>query len=345
MRWLTRLVVALTTLVGIVSLVPAHWMPGIGLLAMFLPLLLVPHLLLSMYWLRRSFRYFAVNALLLGLLLIPLLAQFPLHKHHGWGAQEDVRLVSFNLQGFYKQQNAATSIAQWLSSHDADLLAAQEVRFSQDLPLRKAFKYRTEPRSRARYGVAIYSNYPIIFQEHLVFSEPADSRYNRTTALLADIATPTDTFRVINVHLMSTGLASDEFDVAPQKDSIVHRGVHLLKKLRTTDRVRSIQGHDLLKWVQQSPYPVILSGDFNQVPAGAVYAKLLLRLSDPYLSNGSGAMGSFEPLVSRRVPIRIDWTLLDRSFEVYDQFIDGSIHLSDHRPLITIVQPPRALAR
>lgn len=341
MRWLTRLALALTCLIGLVSLLPAHWLPGIGLLSMALPLLVVPHLILTIYWLRRSFRYFAANAVLLALLCIPLLAQFPLHKHHGWGTKEHLRMVSFNLQGFYKQQNAATRIGQWLTAQEVDILAAQEVRFTQDGPLRRSFKYRTEPRPRTRYGVAVYSNYPIIAQEHLVFSAPTDSRYNRTTALYADIATPTDTFRLINVHLMSTGLATIEFDVAPQKDSIVNRGLHLIKKLRTTDHVRSIQGHDILRWVAQSPYPVVLSGDFNQVPAGAVYAKLLLHLQDPYLLHGSGAMGSFEPLVSRRVPIKIDWTLADRSLKVLDQFIEGSIQLSDHRPLVTIFLPPQ----
>jgi len=83
----------------------------------------------------------------------------------------------------------------------------------------------------------------------------------------------------------------------------------------------------------------VLCGDFNSVPGGNLYARLLFNLEDPYIFKGSGKMGSFEPLKRRYLPIRIDWTLHSEGIESYDQHIDH-INLSDHYPLVTTIGPP-----
>ena len=55
-------------------------------------------------------------------------------------------------------------------------------------------------------------------------------------------------------------------------------------------------------------HPVVLSGDFNGVPSGYLYLRLLQSLRTPHLE-GNRKMGSFEPLKRRWLPFKIDWTL------------------------------------
>ena len=145
--------------------------------------------------------------------------------------------------------------------------------------------------------------------------------YPKYSAGLADIALPWDTVRFINVHLSSTGVSDGDMSVEPNADDVIMRTKDIINKLIRSERARGLQAKSILQWVEESPHPLVLCGDFNSVPSGNLYARLLQKMEDPYIWHGTGKMGSFEPLKRRFFAYsnRLDITF--RGFSMY-----GSAH-------------------
>ena len=161
-----------------------------------------------------------------------------------------------------------------------------------------------------------------------------ENAYAKRSAGYADIALPDDTIRIINIHLSSTGIKDMDMEIEPTREEWIEKGQFMAQKIARSDRDRGKQGQSILQWVDHSPYPVVLTGDFNSVPGGNLYARLLWKLDDPYLFKGSGAWGSYLPLLQKCVPLRIDWTLVDEQLPYSGQYL-SDVAFSDHRPLIT----------
>ena len=74
-----------------------------------------------------------------------------------------------------------------------------------------------------------------------------------------------------------------------------------------------------------SPYPIILCGDFNDTPLSYAYHKIKGDLVDSFSYSGKGIGESFV-----RIPgLRIDYIMHDKSFKSYNYKKKEEI-LSDH---------------
>lgn len=331
-RWGNRLLLLLIILVGLGSLIPSHILFGASVLSLILPVLIIPQLISLIITLRFSPRLIGIPVLGTALLFIPFMAQFPLGSDHS--EPSDLRVASYNVRAFYQEESATEKMAIWSAEQDIDILCMQEVRRRKAATIAERYPFRTYAPDDQSYTVAIYSTYPILQSGGLVFERIPEQIYARYSAQFADIALDSDTIRFINVHLSSTGVRDGDMSVEPNREDLMETGSFVAKKIAKSDKRRGLQSEHLLDWVEQSPYPVILTGDFNSVPGGNLYARLLLKLSDPYIFHGHGGMGSFEPLKRRYLPIKIDWTLHSPEIKATGQHIDH-VHLSDHFPLIT----------
>ncbi|HCP41085.1 MAG TPA: hypothetical protein DIT65_04755 [Cryomorphaceae bacterium] len=339
LTWTNRLLLLITAASGLGSLLPANVFAGASLMSLIFPTLILPHLILLVVTIRVSAKRVLPNLIGISLTLLPALAQFP-YAQPITPPHDTVRIATYNVRAFYQGLDAPERMCAWAAKENIDVLCLQEVRRPGHKPLEKSFNYVAFAPKISRYSVGIFSKYPIINNEPLTFSYVNQGkRYPTRSAGLADIVLPWDTVRFINVHLNSTGLQDGDIEVAPNTEELLERGKEIAKKLAGSDRTRGLQSKSILEWIEESPYPVVLCGDFNSVPAGNLYARLLLKLEDPYIFKGYGKMGSFEPLRRRCLPIRIDWTLHSEGLESYDQHIDH-INLSDHYPLITTIGPP-----
>lgn len=271
---------------------------------------------------------------------MPVLAQFPFAKP-GNAPEYSVNVATYNVQAFYQVENASKKISEWVAEEKIDILCMQEVRRPGYYPVDQAFTDIAFAPKWSGYSVSIFSKYPIINEEPLLFTYVDETQeYPKGSAGFADIVLPWDTVRFINVHLNSTGVRDGDMSISADTDDLITRGKAIARKLTNSDHVRGLQSKSLLEWIDKSPHPVVLCGDFNSVPGGNLYARLLQKMEDPYLFKGSGKMGSFEPLKRRYLPIKIDWTLHTAGISSYDQHIDH-IHLSDHYPLVTKIGPPQ----
>lgn len=325
-----------TLLVGAGALVPSHLLPGSSVLAIILPIFTPLHLMAFVLFILKKPRFAVLNIIALALLYYPVMAQFPFAKAP---ESHNLKIASFNVRGFYQSRSAEADIAQWAKDEQIDILMLQEVHGRSLDKLLEVYPHRVYAPKWNSFSIAIFSKFPITDHQALEFESVEREGYTKKSALRADVQLGDQTVRILNVHLNSTGVRDGDMVLPEDREGIINKGTSLWNKLAQSDRARGPQGKEIVQWVKESPYPIILAGDFNSVPANATYAQLVQTLDDPYIQHGHGSMGSYIPLRRKWVPIRIDWTLCSPELPYNGQYID-EINLSDHRPLITTFSFP-----
>jgi endonuclease/exonuclease/phosphatase family metal-dependent hydrolase len=209
---------------------------------------------------------------------------------------EGLKVLTYNAHLFnYKKEPAGQTdpnIFSWISEHPADVKVIQE--FYQDYTVqgRNALKILSNsgkmeytyhvvegnPKKRS-YGLAIFSKYPIV-NDGVVF----DNRSNNG-AIFSDIRAGRDTIRIYNVHLESMSIRTDSLDNYQEAKQIYRK---TLGKLHRGSLKRAEQLNILREHVNNSPYPVILMGDLNEIPYSYTYFKLNERLKNAFELAGRG---------------------------------------------------------
>jgi endonuclease/exonuclease/phosphatase family metal-dependent hydrolase len=173
-------------------------------------------------------------------------------------------------------------------------------------------------------GLAIFSKYPILDTEEILWLP------NNNGILRADIKIGKDTLRIFNVQLKSMGIRvkkvieADENERAEQTKNVLH----LLKK---GFEDRSIQVNKIEELVSKSPYPVVVCGDFNELPYGYAYGRIRKQLSNSFEQVGKGFGFTYNRILSF---LRIDNQFYsDRSIKVNAFYTYKDIPWSDHFPI------------
>ncbi len=85
--------------------------------------------------------------------------------------------------------------------------------------------------------------------------------------------------------------------------------------------------------MDQSPHPVIVCGDFNDVPNSYAYTTIGKGLNNAFAEKGSGIGRTFAAISPT---LRIDNIFADKKFEI-KQFVRIKKRLVDHFPIIADV--------
>jgi endonuclease/exonuclease/phosphatase family metal-dependent hydrolase len=184
------------------------------------------------------------------------------------------------------------------------------------------------------FGIIIFSKYPLI-NKHIINYYPYD--YNSVFEY-ADMLKGKDTIRVFNVHLQSLRFTPsnlhyiDSPSLSSEHD--IESSRNILSKFKTGFLKRHIQAERIKAEVNKSPYPVIICGDFNDVPNSYAYETVGKGLQNAFVQKGSGIGRTFSGISGT---LRIDNVFLDPRFTV-QQFTRIHKRLSDHFPIITDVQ-------
>ncbi|HEY1872287.1 MAG TPA: endonuclease/exonuclease/phosphatase family protein, partial [Chitinophagaceae bacterium] len=93
---------------------------------------------------------------------------------------------------------------------------------------------------------------------------------------------------------------------------------------------RSLQANTAKEQIKQSRHPVIVCGDFNDIPNSYTYFTVRGKLRDAFLIKGSGIGRTFNSISPT---LRIDYVLPSKEFEVL-QFKRVVRNLSDHYMLV-----------
>ena len=184
--------------------------------------------------------------------------------------------------------------------------------------------------SKHHFGIIIFSRYPIL-EKHTVSYEPND--YNSIFQYI-DILKGGDTFRVFNIHLQSLKFSDANLqyidDPSMKSETDLERSKNIISKFKSGFLKRKLQSERIKTAVNASPYPVILCGDFNDVPNSYAYCTVGKGMKNCFTEKGAGIGRTFSGISPT---LRIDNIFTDERFTT-DQFTRVKKKLSDHFPII-----------
>jgi endonuclease/exonuclease/phosphatase family metal-dependent hydrolase len=250
----------------------------------------------------------------------------------------NVRMFNFFESG--KGASSQKSILNFLKNQEPDILCLQEFFFSGNVSQVQSvingatgIKYNSHVRMLGNgknriYGIATFTRFPIIRKGEVV--HPRSSSLTTFT----DVIISRDTFRIYNNHLESFRLRNMERSFIEELTSSVSGETlsevrNLSARLKTGFISRARQAKVLKDHIRNSPYPVIVTGDFNDTPVSYVYGKIRKGLNDSFVNSGYGAGFTYRGYYPAN---RIDYILYDdalksSSFEII------KVRFSDHYPV------------
>ncbi|MFM2134965.1 MAG: hypothetical protein RL021_365 [Bacteroidota bacterium] len=263
---------------------------------------------------------------------------------------QPLRVMSFNVRLFdlydwEEKKSSADSIYHFLRAEAPDIVCFQEF-FSGD-PQGKGprtadtlhrvleapfahLRYSATVKRLGSFGLATYSKYPIIHQGFHRFKSRTGNIFQYT-----DIVVGEDTVRVFNTHLESIRFKKEDYyfienlgNEEVEQDELAG-SMNILRRLKRAFLKRSYQAETIRDFVHNSPYRVILCGDFNDTPVSYTHHLLAQELKDAFRISGAGwgrtYSGSFPSF-------RIDYILHDKNMKSFG-YTTHKIELSDHYPV------------
>ncbi len=353
---LINILTAVFFIVGCYSASFGHsfWLAGLfNLASLYLLLLLV---IFIIFWLFVKARLALIGVVSIALCWIPLRQLIKLKTGSGFAMQKNksnLRVMSWNIAHFdilehKTHPEVKQQMFDLINKYDPDIACFQEMVGSDRYPdainyvpdimrsIRMPYQYYCyDPKwsfdSKHEFGVIIFSKYPFVSQ-HKIAYEP--NNYNDIFQYV-DVAVNKDTFRVFNLHLQSLKFSAQNLDYinksAIDEGKSFKQSMSILKKFRKGFELRSLQSDRVKKAVNESPLPVIVCGDFNDVPNSYAYATIGKGLKNAFAEKGSGIGRTFSGISPT---LRIDNIFTDKRFTI-EQFTCVQKKLSDHFPIIT----------
>ncbi|MEO9005286.1 MAG: endonuclease/exonuclease/phosphatase family protein [Ginsengibacter sp.] len=331
-----------------------YWL--VALAGLGFPLLLLVLLLFILLWavLKSKWLWVTLVAVVLGFQQI--IAVFSFHFQKEFSLQKEpgiLRVMHWNLQNwgneYDKTEKGRSTFVPYMMDlihvNDADVLCFSEYAdvgnketiYPHASELTKSgYPYHLFAPTDTSYtdiaqGVAIFSKYPIVHSDVFNYGEYANAEH----LIYVDINTGKDTFRVFTTHLQSVHFDGSDYRSLDRlrraRDPGYHDSRNVVSKLKNGYWYRYLQAQLVKQKIRESPYPVILTGDFNDVPSSNTYFTIKSNLQDAFLTKGSWIGRTFRYISPT---LRIDYILADQKFKV-TQFEVIHVNYSDHYPIIT----------
>jgi len=153
----------------------------------------------------------------------------------------------------------------------------------------------------------------------------------------ADILLAEDTLRWLNLHLASNRISPPELGpirtLDLQNDSSQRTIKGILRKIVSSARLRAEQAHKIKKFMDGSPFPLLVTGDFNDLPYSYTVNRIQDKLDDSFVRKGKGMGNTY----ARGFPsFRIDHIMIDPRFPIQSHEV-VQLRYSDHYPLVAVL--------
>ena len=285
----------------------------LNLLSLGFPILMIINILLLMFWIA-TWKKRAAVFLVLSLFFIILTKRW-INYTPSKKETPNLKIISLNgKSGKFGDEN----IYNFLNDQKADVVLTQEYKSDENL---KGFEYF----ERRFPVVKIQSRFPIV-ESGIVETDAKNGR-----CIYADIKVNGKIIRFVNVYMEPFYL--DKSMVKPSKDMNVNeeKAKSIIHKLVPTFRKHQSQIAPIKGFLDSSPYPIILAGDFNSVPNSYEYYTLSEKLGDTFLKVGKGRGTSFHDF---KFPIKIAHIFASKSITPISYKVDRGVKISDHFPVI-----------
>jgi endonuclease/exonuclease/phosphatase family metal-dependent hydrolase len=335
---------------------PQQWW-SLSLITLALPYLLVLLLLFILFWLFTKPLLIFISLITIFISYNAVKNIFPLHFPADFSLEKkpgDIRVMSWNVEQFdilhHKDHpERKEEMLSMINKYDPDIACFQEAVLGEN---KKSINYFPKIKSELtfndylysytlkddfdkfhHFGIIIFSKYPIVRKQTIV-NNP--NNYNSTYQFI-DVLVNTDTFRIFNVHLQSLKFSKENLeylDKTSLPSSNISESKSIVSKIKKGILKRAAQAFYIKDEMNHSPYPIILCGDFNDVPVSYAYETIGAGMKNAFVEKGYGISRTFSSISPT---LRIDNIFVDRQFSI-TQFTRVKKLLSDHFPIIADIR-------
>lgn len=318
----------------------------VSILALGYPVILLINLFFVVFWLIQGKRNFLTSTLVIAIGYPFLLGAFQFS-----GNQQDVRnrkdalkIMTFNARSYTQytrdgKDGLTVAIDSFLNAENPSILFLQE-NYDYHRTPHFNFPHQFIPGSERnqKFSLGILSKHSLINQEKISFGLD-EGPYRHF--LQADMVYHKDTFRLFCIHLMSNQFSNKDLeainDVGNKNAEEVEKSTKdLISRLQRFGSIRAQQIDVITKAIDESPYPVILGGDFNEPPSSYPFQQVNKRLHDSFEEAGRGISPTYRTFP---IPLRIDHVFYsEEEFSAWNYHVH-KVDFSDHYPVSVVLIP------
>lgn len=336
---------------------PARWWV-VGFFTLLLPYLLLFLILFFFIWLffKPIFSLISLTAILLA--INPVQNVLPFRAPTVFNVKKDtsvIRLMSWNVENFdivdaKKHPETKEKMISLINTYHPDIACFQEmiagenkraiykpIDFQKELGFSDyhySYNIKNDYDPQHHSGIIIYSKFPLVKRQTISYPP---YNYNSIFQFVDFVYNNVDTIRLFNIHLQTLRLDNNRHFLDNPKfksDSDLLESKTVLSKLKAGFIAHSIQAKHVRLEINKSPYPLLLCGDFNDMPNSFAYETIGENLQNAFSKKGSGIGRTF---YSISPTLRIDNIFVDKKFKI-QQFTRIKQVLSDHFPIITDIK-------
>ena len=305
-----------------------------SLLVYALPVLIIGNAVLLLYWLIMRRWHWALMPFITLLCCIPYIGTL-----YQFGEPDDavekqpgLKIATYNVALFGREASGfmAQDILSEMKKQKVDICCFQEYSdHSGDKKNSDSYKEYFPYMVMGQHDMVVYSRYPIVRSKNIPFEMTNNS------AMWVEVKVEDQVIRVYNAHLETTGINTTMHRAAKAQ---VNTGIEtesnrLLRALYGNYTIgmmaRAGQANVLAMDMRESEVPVIVCGDFNDVPYSYVYNTMLGDKADGFKECGSGYMYTFR---GGKKNVRIDYIFHDKVFKGMTYY-KKELTYSDHYPV------------
>ena len=362
---LTSVLVWTLAILLLISLLCAHVNPSFlslaGVFTLLTPGLILLNIIALIYTVVRS-KITGWATFIVLILSIPQIGNLWGFNFIGKNTEDQsFRLMTYNVRNFdlydwSENEESRASIFKMLQSERPDILCFQEFyskansswnnirKCKEELQLNEYyFSQELILREGRQWGITTFTRFPIVKYGEIMQIPEANSRGLRPyKGIYTDLSIGNDTIRIINIHLASIYLESEDYttleNLTEQQDIDIKRSRSIISKLMKAYKKRGMQVKQLQEFLdtENQPHPIIICGDLNDIPSSFAYNRLSKDMEDAWISANWGPGATYNGPIPA---LRIDQILVDKELEVCATFVVESEY-SDHAPLVTTIKLP-----
>ncbi len=299
--------------------------PIVAFFSLGIPILVFVNLFFLLFWLIGRKKQLFLSLVVLVISYFSLTSFFMFRFSKGKMEAEDLRVMTFNVRGFNKNQeiknpNLFEEVLDLIKTENPDIICFQEFNDNRQKSFSNyKYKYLKYIDNKGKVTLAIYSKYPIINSGLLNFPESPNN------GSFADVMYKNDTLRIYNLHLESLRIIPDKDALAKEQSSKLFKRVsHSFEKQQ--EQAEIVKSHRALV-----SYKTIICGDFNGTQYSNVYKTIKGEdMKDTFQEKGTGYGRTYN---FKYYPFRIDFILADNRLEVITHK-NFDLNLSDHFPVM-----------
>ncbi|MFA6087902.1 endonuclease/exonuclease/phosphatase family protein [Mucilaginibacter sp.] len=322
----------------------------IAILGFGYPILLIVNLIFVFYWLMRK------KILLLISLVSILLGVFNIQSFYGFHgkyinnkkvADDAIRIMQYNVREFkgidkYGESPIQNEVAKVVNNNQPDILNLEE--FSKYKSTNDSVTIQIKRNLKTNYnyfkefkvvknihdstGNMIFSKYPITNSGIIPVNKFLNAR-----AIFVDVNYKGKSIRVYCIHLAAVKIKNQEKSRYLNGNVNIEQSTFIKNRLTTAFITRSFQVSQIKRFIEKSPYPYILTGDFNDTPNSFAVNEIGDGLKNAFIEKGSG----YQTTYFSKFPLQIDYIFTSPEFDILNyQALD--LKISDHKPLISDIK-------